>query len=122
MGSRKEQNKEFPSRPSLPRRSKEKTQRGSGVFEEKERTVECSDCGEFAILRNMDCRLLRGKHLIFSTKEIRELPSDTNVECCICMNTSKQKYFLLLHCKHRFHKKCIMQWFKNEPRCPLCGK
>ncbi|GFY55217.1 e3 ubiquitin-protein ligase ATL6 [Trichonephila inaurata madagascariensis] len=122
MGSRKDNTKEFPSRQSLPRRSKEKTQSGSGIYEEKERTVFCRDCGEYAVLRNIDGRLLKGKNLIFSTKEIQELPIDTKVECAVCCSTFKGKYFFVLHCKHRFHKRCIMQWFETDVRCPLCRK
>lgn len=41
------------------------------------------------------------------------------VECVICLSNSPMN-MKMLRCKHSFHKKCIQEWMKKEPLCPLC--
>ncbi|GFQ85903.1 e3 ubiquitin-protein ligase ATL6 [Trichonephila clavata] len=122
MGLRKNKNKALPLRQSLPRRCKEKNRPGSGIYEEKERVITCRVCGETAFLRNPNFKPLSGERVIISKKETAELPCDVDIECAICLNSFQYKRMLLLSCNHRFHKKCITQWFKTDVRCPLCRK
>ena len=42
-----------------------------------------------------------------------------SVECVICLSDSPE-HMKMLRCKHSFHKKCIQEWMKKEPLCPLC--
>lgn len=41
-------------------------------------------------------------------------------ECSICMEPLDEQV-VQLSCEHSFHQKCITEWFKNSPRCPLCN-
>lgn len=57
---------------------------------------------------------------------IRELPKDDTPTCAICCdNLAVGEYARTLWCEHRFHKRCIDQWFRRqsvtaELACPLC--
>ena len=59
--------------------------------------------------------------------------------CCICLEalfindkwtrlslglSSVKDYseYMELECKHTFHHKCIIKWFKSNNTCPLCRK
>ncbi|GIX98120.1 hypothetical protein CDAR_501081 [Caerostris darwini] len=122
MGVRKKKTTTIPLRPSLPRRCKEKQRPGSGIFEEKERAMACRICGRTAVVRDPNYSPKHKDLVYVSKKETVELPTDVDIECAICLNTSRYKRMLRLFCNHRFHKKCIMQWFKNDIRCPVCRK
>ena len=46
-------------------------------------------------------------------------------ECAICVKEFKENIYdtvTSLHCNsmHVFHCNCILEWFKEEPICPLC--
>ncbi|CAD8189544.1 unnamed protein product [Paramecium octaurelia] len=42
-------------------------------------------------------------------------------QCTICINNYEDgEELILLPCIHRFHKKCISEWFKNQSTCPIC--
>lgn len=50
-------------------------------------------------------------------------------KCAVCMedfkenetcNSKNKVDYTVLHCGHRFHKKCIVSWFKVEINCPIC--
>ena len=41
-------------------------------------------------------------------------------ECSICMNSLKAG--IQLPCGHRFHSRCIEQWWEVARNCPLCRK
>mmetsp|Transcript_14838 Transcript_14838/g.26967 ORF Transcript_14838/g.26967 Transcript_14838/m.26967 type:complete len:660 (+) Transcript_14838:184-2163(+) len=50
-------------------------------------------------------------------------PASCNMrdECIICFDPLKKKTCVALStCKHVFHKKCIQQAFKANPKCPVC--
>jgi hypothetical protein len=41
-----------------------------------------------------------------------------NCTCPICLDKGNMN--IKLPCGHWFHKKCILEWFKNSDNCPLC--
>lgn len=41
------------------------------------------------------------------------------VECAICLSFSP-KHMRILRCNHSFHRRCIREWKKKDPVCPLC--
>ena len=50
---------------------------------------------------------------------------DTDIEdgCCICLgDIEKEQKYITLHCGHQFHHKCIRDWIRTKPNCPLCRK
>lgn len=52
--------------------------------------------------------------------KINLLPED---ECSICLQDYKENTnAVMLTCEHKFHKSCIVEWFKKSPEmlCPLC--
>ncbi len=40
-------------------------------------------------------------------------------ECPICYSDMKH-HFIILHCGHIFHKKCINTWAQRSCTCPYC--
>ena len=40
--------------------------------------------------------------------------------CSICLVENPKYRKLTVRCGHRFHKKCIKKWLKNNYCCPLC--
>ena len=45
--------------------------------------------------------------------------------CSICIDdahSTHQRFVELNQCPHRFHKKCIDEWFSKKLQCPLCKK
>ena len=44
-------------------------------------------------------------------------------ECSICYNEFNKdtKVVILNNCSHGFHLDCIVEWFKQDLRCPLCN-
>ena len=49
--------------------------------------------------------------------------SNDNIDCCICLDKFEENNnSIVLNCSHRFHKECILNWFKKELNCPLCRK
>lgn len=41
-----------------------------------------------------------------------------NVKCAICMRRKKTK--IKLRCGHTFHRKCVDEWARWRPVCPVC--
>jgi hypothetical protein len=41
-------------------------------------------------------------------------------ECPICIETMLKSKHINLVCNHKFHTKCIVNWFKEQVTCPLC--
>lgn len=42
-------------------------------------------------------------------------------ECSICMEINYNQV-IITDCNHEFHKKCLFEWIKNSPTCPICRK
>ena len=40
--------------------------------------------------------------------------------CSICLDELNNFPQTKILCNHKFHKKCIMKWFKNNTSCPVC--
>lgn len=54
---------------------------------------------------------------------IEEIIIDNLDDCCICLETMKNKNrttLKVLTCKHVFHSKCIKEWNKINNTCPIC--
>ena len=43
-----------------------------------------------------------------------------NEECCICLNTTNVKPWVLLPCGHKYHDECISTWLNTRDTCPVC--
>ena len=42
-------------------------------------------------------------------------------ECVICIEEFKaNERMLTLTCFHKFHEKCVHEWFKTQDFCPVC--
>jgi len=47
------------------------------------------------------------------------------MECSICFDpiiVNDDKNRAILDCEHEFHAKCILNWLKYQPTCPICRK
>ena len=42
-------------------------------------------------------------------------------ECSICMEINYNQV-IITDCNHEFHEKCLFEWIKNSPTCPICRK
>ena len=40
-------------------------------------------------------------------------------ECCICFEKMTTQT-IEFECKHKFHEKCILEWFTKSSTCPIC--
>merc|ERR1711881_10531 len=48
-------------------------------------------------------------------------PGDGKPECGICMDDDDWRAdWTWLECAHQFHTKCVEDWLKTAPRCPVC--
>ncbi len=58
---------------------------------------------------------------IYHVVKLEENDIELQLECPICLEelTTDDKVYLL-PCCHFYHKKCLKEWFKNEPVCPNC--
>lgn len=54
----------------------------------------------------------------------KHLPNKSDEECSICQDiikyTHTSKCVWKLECGHMFHRKCLKQWEKISPTCPVC--
>lgn len=41
-------------------------------------------------------------------------------ECPICCSNDTNDQYVMLKCRHLFHKNCISEWLNNGSNCPLC--
>jgi hypothetical protein len=69
------------------------------------------------------------KENIIKSDKLRHYKYDTtlldtfNKDCSICLdNFEDNDKTVVLDCNHRFHRDCILNWFKKELNCPLCRK
>jgi len=44
---------------------------------------------------------------------------DNETECCICLEKN-DNLWITSECAHSFHAKCISEWMKRNPSCPVC--
>ena len=49
----------------------------------------------------------------------RKVPALDHSSCVICMEALVGKMYVL-SCSHRFHVKCLGEWFKSNTTCPMC--
>jgi hypothetical protein len=58
---------------------------------------------------------------VFVLDKIPETNNSEHKECCICTDAfEKGSQLRMLQCFHRFHLKCIDQWFERSKQCPIC--
>ena len=53
----------------------------------------------------------------YSTLPSKKRPTD----CSICYEVfNKDEEVIKLDCRHVFHEKCLLDWFKHNRTCPMC--
>lgn len=81
-----------------------------------EELQEIMDLGELEELYKM-----YGMIEVFLKKRTRILNTDIKKGCCICLCDIKKKTnHITLRCGHHYHHKCIRNWIRTKPNCPLC--
>ena len=57
-----------------------------------------------------------------SPEQTRRYDSDN--ECLICYGQIEQTEEVMIHpgCHHKFHRSCLLGWFKTRPVCPKCNR
>ena len=51
--------------------------------------------------------------------DVSDEDANSSFECPICLGTS-QKRLQATPCMHVFHAKCLRDWMKRKPECPVC--
>ena len=46
--------------------------------------------------------------------------NENYITCPICLDKIHQKNEVVLECTHKFHRKCILNWLRRNPSCPIC--
>jgi hypothetical protein len=63
----------------------------------------------------------RISNFISSQKSYKQCSPLENDDCCsICLDNPKKEKWTQLSCHHKYHIKCIKQWFDNSESCPTC--
>jgi hypothetical protein len=46
----------------------------------------------------------------------------SDITCTICLNNFEDddQCYILPYCSHKFHTKCIINWFRKGSTCPIC--
>jgi len=47
-------------------------------------------------------------------------PNDHTCPICLQQNKDTKLDWIILDCKHMYHKECCSEWFKKKPNCPYC--
>ncbi|XP_063607492.1 uncharacterized protein LOC134782079 [Penaeus indicus] len=63
------------------------------------------------------CADLRAEILNITCSDV-----DVDVTCSICLEPYDDFVSETLDCEHRFHRKCIRYWLKQQSNCPNCRK
>ncbi|GIY03034.1 hypothetical protein CDAR_525191 [Caerostris darwini] len=45
---------------------------------------------------------------------------DSSFFCAVCQTSKQRQKWTELVCCHVFHSTCILRWFKNDDKCPIC--
>ena len=70
-------------------------------------------------------------YVVASINDLVNINSNNQEKCPICCdvmestncnncNNLDQQTYVIPECKHKFHTNCLMQWFRNNPVCPIC--
>jgi len=62
-------------------------------------------------------------HYETNTAKSMSMSTHSETRCSICFDSAQSdehRFVALRHCRHRFHQKCIEQWFDRKLQCPLC--
>jgi hypothetical protein len=58
--------------------------------------------------------------LYYNQRRFRAFRVNNDVNnCAICLETDKERS-IKLNCGHIFHERCIREWTRIKPVCPLC--
>ena len=53
--------------------------------------------------------------------DIKILNNFENNECVICLdNMIKGENVIIIKCGHKYHTKCLNEWFLRKKICPIC--
>ncbi|MCL7033607.1 hypothetical protein MKW94_019180 [Papaver nudicaule] len=45
---------------------------------------------------------------------------DDEEVCSVCLQDLNGGEAVVLKCSHTFHEKCMSEWSKRKPNCPMC--
>eukprot|EP01022_Parablepharisma_sp_SALTPOND_P019834 TRINITY_DN3442_c0_g1_i20.p1 TRINITY_DN3442_c0_g1~~TRINITY_DN3442_c0_g1_i20.p1 ORF type:complete len:333 (-),score=5.67 TRINITY_DN3442_c0_g1_i20:158-1156(-) len=62
----------------------------------------------------------KGKSVKIRIVSKDELKNIQNEECPICMDKFGTQIIYKTSCKHNFHKECLLNWLKQNEKCPMC--
>ena len=86
-----------------------------------------SDCSRCDYVEEMSCGGRPSDQLVRQSPQAvdnsaQDVANESIAICCICLDalTSGAADHHVLQCCHRFHKKCITEWFSKSTSCPMC--
>lgn len=51
--------------------------------------------------------------------DLQTVTQPIDSECSICLDQNEEEW-VKTKCEHKFHKKCIEEWYKIKDKCPIC--
>jgi hypothetical protein len=70
--------------------------------------------------KNPKCEKHIPKHIADQYTKLVAAYDKTTRECPICTEDISFETSELTDCGHLFHKKCLLECFEKDPRCPVC--
>lgn len=72
-----------------------------------------------AMILNSAVNQMNAQNAIMSAIEPIVVVIDKETECCICLDKNESPW-ITARCTHSFHAKCVTEWVKHNPSCPVC--
>jgi len=74
------------------------------------------------IVHNLDESVIKTIVILFSVYTTKHAQEEFPRECVICLDEFEDNDSIgtLPLCSHSFHLRCIQEWLRKKPNCPLC--
>lgn len=64
--------------------------------------------------------LTKAKIIVKNIKNTSEPTCDSCIICLDLLQKNNTTEYIIMDCKHKYHQKCLSEWFKIHLTCPIC--